>query len=476
MGIYFRIADFDKLLNDVGETRILNDMPSLTTENTEKINKLIMTKYNNNQSLSNEPSCECGETKYGFNLGVICTECKSEVKDFFDRDIKPIVWIRRPNGVQKLLKPIVYLMLRKVFSKRGFNYIEYLCNTRYSPKIDKPEYLYLFENNGIKRGYNFFVENFQFIIETLLNDSKFNKIKNTKLKKKKAATVINPNTNKEEIVIEVDPDTGLDTIKEVEVEEDDEDLEIDKEEIVIEEDEDGDENTARYLKNLLFNKYKDKIFSDYIPLPNKDLLIIENTSSNTFVDPTVMLAIDAVRVLVGIDNDIREQSVRQKENKTFNAISGLADFYEDTFKISFSKKSSMFRHHIFGTRSHFSLRAVITSNTDKHEYDGLHIAWSHGIELFKLHISNKLLKMCWKPNEILTFLQEHTHKYHELLDQIFQELLSECPEQGIPVSINRNPVMTKLSIQKMFITKIKTDPRDFTISIPITNVNRFNAF
>lgn len=95
--------------------------------------------------------------------------------------------------------------------------------------------------------------------------------------------------------------------------------------------------------------------------------------------------------------------------------------------------------------------------------------------VFKLHLTNKLLRRGMTPNEAMSFLYEHTLKYHPLLDELFKELLSESPYGGFPVLLNRNPSLKRGSIQMMRVTKIKTDPQINTISMSVLALKAPNA-
>ncbi len=414
MGIYLNLVNFNKLIA-TSETQpiIINDLQTVTEDDKRLLDSLISSRYENTDLFSNEPSCECGTTRGGYNLKMICPNCRTPVRELFDQALKPIVWIRSPNGVASLINPMVWTMLREKFSKSGggFNLIEWMCNTDYQPSVTRPPEVDEMIELGVERGYNNFVRNFDVYMDILFNLKHF--------RPKKGKT-------------------------------DD-------------------------LRELLI-KHRDSVFSQFLPLPNKSLMIIENTEVGVFIDPIIVGAMDAICTISGIDTPLSNFTVRQKENRTAKMLALLSDYYYRVYHEILASKNGIFRKNVFGTRNHFSARAVISSNTRAHRYDSLEIAWGQGVTLLKIHLYNKLLDRGFTPNQCGALLQEYTVKYHPLLDELFHELIAESPEgKGLPCTFGRNPSLTRASMQRMYITKVKTDPNDPTITLSILSVKGFNA-
>lgn len=229
------------------------------------------------------------------------------------------------------------------------------------------------------------------------------------------------------------------------------------------------------LKKLLTD-YRHCVFSKYLPVPNKVLLVVEENNLGTFVDPTIIGALDAIRMMVGIDSEMNNHSVRTKENRTVKAISAMADFYADMAKDILASKQGVFRRHVYGTRSHFSFRAVISSKTDAHHYEQIDVPWGAATSVFRLHLINKLFRRGFNPSQAISYLNEHAQKYSPLLDELFKELIAEAPDpRGIAATMNRNPSLARGSIQAVFIGKIKTEVNDPTVGISILCVRSLNA-
>lgn len=410
MGTYFDVENFDDLFNGlINPPIILNDLSTSTEDDKDNINKLITTKYVDTDLLSNEPSCECGELTGGYNLSMICSNCNSAVTEPFEQELKPLVWLRSPHGVNGLINPDIWSMLKDEFKKSDFNFIEWMTNTDYTPTTARPPEVDELANNGVIRGYNNFINNFFHYIDLLYRLPYFK---------------------------EKDGPSSL---------------------------------------RILLNNKKDCIFSTYLPLPNKSLLIIEDNANKVYIDKMAIGAIDAIRTFGTIDDPLYGYKIRQKENRTVKTIDKLAAFYKNIYGTMLAKKGGIIRKHIFGSRNHFSARAVIVSNTDAHAYDELYLGWSLAVTMLGVHIKNKLFRRGFTPNMANSFLQQYTNKYNEDLDNIFNELLAESKDGCFWVTWNRNPSLGRGSIQRLKVTRIKKDPNDTTVTMSILDTAAFNA-
>ena len=230
--------------------------------------------------------------------------------------------------------------------------------------------------------------------------------------------------------------------------------------------------------NILYDLIKlqrDCIFSQYLPLPNRSLLVIEDSPAGAYLDPIIPGVVDAIRTMASIDSALSPHTVRVKENRTVKTIAQLANFYDDLYKNSLAEKEGIFRKHIYGTRSHFSFRAVISSSTDNHKYDEIYIPWGIGISVLRIHLVNKLFKLGYTPAGAVYFLNKHSQIYNPLLDTLFQELIAEAPGRGVSCILQRNPSLERASAQAMYITRVKTDPLIPTVSLSILSVVGYNA-
>lgn len=412
MGVHLELENYNKLFHESRHKNpiIVNTIAESTEKEKKEFDNLIMTTYSGDL-LSNLPSCEEGCTTGEHTKGDVCSVCGTVVVSHLDQPLEPMVWIKAPNGVRAVMNINVWLMLKKKFTRSGFEIVRWIADTTYHPQVKTPPLIKELEAMNIPRGWNNFVDNFDQIIDTLFN------LKTYRVR-----------------IGTIDP-----------------------------------------LHRLL-RQAKDCIFAEYMPVPNKALLVIEESNVGTYIDTIIIGAVNAIRMMTGIDSGLNAHTVRVKENRTVKCIALMGDYYEGLYKTTISKKPGILRKHVFGARADWSFRAVITSKTDKHNYDEIHIPWGIAISVLKIHLAGKLIRKGMYPDQIQAFLNEHAQKYHPLLDELFRELIAEAPGgRGIPCTMQRNPSLERGSAQSVFIPEVKIDTTDPSVSISILAVVGLNA-
>ena len=374
MPVYQQLVDFNTVFSNLPtEPIILNDLANSTEEEKAKIRDLIQVRYTGDM-LSMLPTCSCGETTGEHAVGLVkCDTCHTYVKAAVDEEIEPIVWMRAPEGVLKLVNPVIWIMLRKRLYRSGFDVLQWLCDKTYTANVKQPAIVSIIQKTGLERGYNNFILNFDEYVTKLLS------LPGYKVKR-----------NQTDLLWE------------------------------------------------LIRRNRHAIFSDYLPLPNKSLLVIEETNVGIYIDPTIVGALDAIEIVTGIDSPTSIHSIRVKENRAVKAVSKLAQFYLSYFKGSLGGKPGVFRRHVYGSRTHFCFRAVIISLTGAHRHDEIHTPWGVGVTAFRPHLINKLMKMGFELNAAIGFLNGHVSTYHPMIDHLLQELIEESPSKRIPVLMQRN--------------------------------------
>ena len=179
------------------------------------------------------------------------------------------------------------------------------------------------------------------------------------------------------------------------------------------------------LKTLIRSQ-RDCVFSQHITLPNKALLIEEHTNVGAYADPMALRIVDAIRTISSIDTPMASYTQRQKENRTIKTLIKCSEYYREAYHVLFAKKPGLIRKHVFGTRAHWSARAVISSTTKQHRYDELTIPWGQAVTLFAVHLKGKLIRMGYTPNGALALLQKYTTVYSSVINNLFEELLREA--------------------------------------------------
>ncbi len=411
MAIYLELVNFDESFKRlIKPPIILNELRFYSESERSNLIKKFLTEYSTDK-ISTLPQCECGNLVGEYLIGNECNLCHSVVVNNNEADIEPIFWLRSPVGVAKLINPVVWYMLRRRFKAEKINIIDYLTYTKHDEPKFPGRVLNRIRELGIQRGYNHFVENFDYIISNLFEMSEFRK---------------------------------------------------------------GTKRQTDYLPMLL-EKYRDCIFSDHIPIPHKDLFVIEKVKNSSYMDKTSQNAIAAFNLMAGIDKKLAEKSVITRMDRTVKALTMISDYYVEFYKTYLAPKEGILRHHIYSTRTHFTFRAVISSLTTPNKYDEIHIPWGVAIGSLKIHILNKLMKLGMNHNDALGFIYRSINEINPIMEKILDELIDESPNKKIPCLFNRNPTLLMGSVQKLYISKIKKDLNDNTIGLHILLTGLYNA-
>ena len=424
MAIHLELVDHDDLFNKATTPPIIvNGFDLQSQVHMAHLNELIYTTYDGD-SLEVLPHCDCGKTKGVYNTGVRCPECGTKCLSVTERPFESVLWIEPPEGVVTLINPHVWIILNERFRSGNVSILEWLTNpTMQIPTDKEPDAIKKLIKAGMhkKRGLNYFYHHFDEIVDLLLNGK---------------------------VIIKDSP--------------------ADRQELLD-----------------FIARSRDKIFCQHLPIPSKLALITEKTPMGTYADASMRPAVDAVRTISSIENSVLPLSIRKRESRTTKAIMQLAEYFADFYYNSMRPKEGWPRKHLFGARIHFSARGVISSISDAHHDKEVHLPWSMSVMLYKLHLINKLLRRGYTPNQANQHIYEHTLKYSIVLDEIFQELIAEGPffqnivkttsQTGLPILVQRNPTLTRGSIQQLFAALIKTDPGDNTIGVPTPILDAWNA-
>lgn len=230
------------------------------------------------------------------------------------------------------------------------------------------------------------------------------------------------------------------------------------------------ESTLKFL-----SIHRHLVFCQYIPFPSKIGFIVENVDDRTYVDPKMAPALAALLSLAGAANSGRGL-LKHVESRIARASLKLVEYYGSYEHSKIFDKKGIFRKLVYGVSPHFTFRTVITSNFKPHKHDSLEIPWGVAVLTFKLHLANKLLKEDYTPNEIATLIYDNVMRPHYKLEELFDELLAETPDQrGFPCTFTRFPSLKHGSTQTYYIDVIKRDPTQLSTSIPLLTIVASNA-
>lgn len=409
MGLHAVIVNHDQVFDRLTEQPVIaNDYDISRPQELTALQHHVYQHYRKD-TIDEGASCYCEKHTGTFKVGYVCEDCNTPVMSTTDQPLTSKLWIRAPKGVKALINPQVWLILSNALTLSDFNVLEWLTNTSYSHKSgrsfsqDTRKRFQRLQETGIKRGLNNFITHFDSIISTLFEKNIINTTK----------------VNKDDL--------------------------------------------WDFLQT-----YRNCIFSEYIPIPSRRTFVVESNVSGTYLDEVIGQAMDAVLTIAGVQSADVFLDETTTQNRTVKAIRQLGGYYAQNTKDNLQPKPGVWRRHVLGTRSPWSARGVITSLSGPHRTEELHLPWGMAVQLLKYHLLNKLIaRENMTPSEGVRFLNEYTLAYHPLLDSLFQELVMETKDsRGIAVLFNRNPTLQRGSIQRFFVTKIKTDPRINTISMP----------
>ena len=118
------------------------------------------------------------------------------------------------------------------------------------------------------------------------------------------------------------------------------------------------------------------VFSDYLPFPNRVVFAIDSNELGDFIDKSLLDPINSMRRLTGIDLYTKPSTIKQ--NKVAKSLLELAGFYFNYMHYSFFIKPALIRKHVSSSRSHFTLRTVITRIRDNPS-----VKFQHAIPLIR---------------------------------------------------------------------------------------------
>ena len=143
-----------------------NDINISTESQKQYLSNAVKTVLNTTDNLTLLPQCSCGELKGERVVGLVCNQCLTKVSKPLT-SVEPLLWARKPHGVEALINIKAFTTLMTFFEKGKFYMIQWICDVSYKPNKDLSNYVIALELAGIQRGYNYFVKNFDEIIELL---------------------------------------------------------------------------------------------------------------------------------------------------------------------------------------------------------------------------------------------------------------------------------------------------------------------
>ena len=407
----YSLISFDDLFNSVQDPIIINKIDFNHTDYAEEIRKML---YGKSADLTFIAECACGYLHGNAYEGMTCPKCHTvaNIESSTSTGIlSNSVWISFPNSIPGVLHTRIYDMLSR-WLRIGSQNKSYL-DVILDPYEQEPQDIAgVFQG----RGYQYFYDNFDGIINYFMYTHK-----------KTSAKSVVP-----------------------------------------------------YIRHIL-EKYRYLLFCRNLPiLPDKlHTAVSMKPGGRLNADQSSQYVLSAAGKLSFIEfspNKIRNEKLF---NNMIHAAykTYMSYVVEGIISTRLGKKNSLPRQHIFASRFHWSFRSVITPLPGPHRYDEMHIPWSIGINLLKHHIISRLIHAYdYDPATAFDKQMYAIVKYDPLIDEIMQRLIQEAYDpRGLPVLWSRTPSLAKGSIQKLFVTKVKTSMDDDTISFSILMVKDPNA-
>jgi hypothetical protein len=402
----------DVLVNET-QPFFINNLTN-SKEDREKLNAHVHTTLTGDMSV--KPSCTCRYTVDHIALaptGSVCPKCGTPVCTNVERELLPTLFLKCPEGINTLLLPNFLLFFRNAFGVQQFDTLSWLCNTNYRKyPTNNPIYKILVKA-GVQRGWNNFTANIEPIMRLLLNESA--------------------------------------TVKAKQV---------------------AHDCLGVYLK------HKDSIHCQNLYFPSSVLFVIEATAVGNYLDFIFALLKDVVLSLTGVD---LVKTQHKRENIIGRNLIKLCEFFAKYLFKTYGGKPGILRTGLMSAKGIYVMRAVVTGITDSRGYGGnklnddeIHLPWSGSIMMLRTHIVSKLLRRKMLLNDILKWIHDRVHHYCPDMESILNELVNEAGPEGLPCTMQRFPSLTTGSFMKVYATRIKPDPKDWTIGVSLLMVRPYN--
>ena len=364
-----------------GDKIYVNDLSYFSKKDDERIDQALKTIYNHTDTLSTKPTCDCGKLTGRYLVGRTCPDCGSECKEFFDK-IYPLLWLRSLDPDYRFLNPTYWLMVSSAIYKiKTIDALRWLSDSRYNPNLLKiPDILYDIKDHVLngERNYHNTMSKLPEILTYLINIPK------------------NKNATKRKIFEQL--------------------LEV-------------------------YYRYKDILFSEYLPIINKKLFVIESTSKGKYVN---IISADTIDVVKTWEKLCSQDTVTKAalSNTTGAVVSKLANLYLAHFTKFVASKSGIFRKNIYGAKSHFAFRCVVVSIAGPHRFDEVVAPWIVGLVTFRPHILNRLVRKGYPYKQASKKIFKACNKFDPEIYEILELLVKETPNgMGVPIILQRNQNM-----------------------------------
>lgn len=353
------------------------------------------------------PVCMCGGTED--RLGVVCIRCGTECVSVTERVLSKRLWVRTPDGVHNYMTPDAWNYMSIALKANSFDVMEWAVNKRYQ-----------YEKN-----------------DALIPDMVHHLVKHGWVRS------LNHLYENFEFFVDAIEEYRYSFSR----------ISTDKDFV----------STVRANKN--------KFFTKHLLIPDKVLMIKEETSLGSFVNTAITKAVDSVRSVTGLKT--RLTTNRSNDYEAFTIMSALAKFASEFTDKVLAGKPGIYRKQINGLRSDFSGRALITSITKPHSRHEMAFPYLMGVAMMTPFISSAMETNNVIPGKISRYLA-NPEKYIDIIGPYLDLYIEQSQYGFIPSMLGRNPTLKHGSLQGLLVS-INYDLDDPTIKLPISVVRQLNA-
>lgn len=316
---------------------ILNSIPFSDPEYVSTIAKMVHARGNQTDFIA---TCQCGTLSGNYLEGVFCEDCRTFVRNDMEsgRDGYPYrTWVEIPPILPHgWLHPTAYSMLREwtrysVTKKEPKTYIDAILNPDI-PLSEIPEELKYLASRG--RGFAFLKQNFREFINTVCDIPKYRKDKKKRL----------------------DTDDVIECLR----------------------------------------RFKDRLWVTHLPILHSSLHALVAPDGGTdnkknYTDKNSRHVSQLASTLSQIQFEGEDLSEDRLNRMFFQAYMSYHEYAAYAVGFIIDKKEGIARQHIFGARYHWSVRAVITPLTGKHDIDEIHLPYTAGVNMFRIELLGRLV-------------------------------------------------------------------------------------
>lgn len=425
---HFELVDLEQVFAANPDAKVINSDCSVTKNLAKDMTDIIFS--NCDGDLGFVPSCQCGNTKGVSKLGLRCPLCETEVTSRFVDSISHNTWISIPNDFPPVLHPVVYIVLREFVTensrKKGadgglgkYSVIDAFLNPSLESKksgIELSDELKVLLAG--KRGFDYFYEHVDEMLDIFLH-------KYSKNAKKKQTAVL--------------------------------------------------EEFLRKYRHLMFTRKLPLLHSSLHPVTSKAGRTLKYIDSNSG---------EVMKALITLNNCIDKMrrvtmSMNAINKSLYTVYTQIIEYY--TSLVDNKKggklggKPGMLRKHCFGSRLHFTYRAVVKPQSTPMPLDELVMPWGIMLTELKLPILNYLVHQYGlSASDAYDKYQQALTKYDKDIDACIRQFIDTSRHGRIPVIMGRNPTIAYGSVMLLYVRDYKTDVHDETIEVNACIVGPLN--